>query len=110
MSNITQPSNFSTIPPAQLAQYLDKFAKNVVQTVNGNLSFDNFNAQVITANFATDFVEHAFPHSLGRVPIGYIRIGGDFNGAIWENTTARWTSTNIYLLCGSAGYAKLLLF
>jgi hypothetical protein len=110
MSKISQPTSFAQIPQAQLAQYLDIFAQSVVSTVNGNLDFGNFNAQIITANFATDFVEYGFPHTLGRVPVGYIRVGGNFDGAIWENTQATWTANKIYLLCGSAGYAKLLLF
>lgn len=110
MSSITQPTNFSTIPPDQVPQYLEKFASNVVSVVNGGLDFSNFNFQMITVNFPLVSVQYGFPHSLGKVPTGYIRYGGNFNGPIWENTTRLWTPTMIYLLAGSIGYAKLILF
>lgn len=110
MSNITGATSFSNIPQNQINQYLDKFAKSVTSVVNGNLDFSNFNCQLITVNFPNFNVIYGFPHTLGRVPLGYIRYGGNFNGAIWEQTKAEWTTSTIYLLCGSIGYANLILF
>ena len=109
MSNITSSPTFSTIPQAQLAQYLDKFAKDVVSTVNGNLDFSNFNFRLFSVNFTTANVSQVFTHTLGRVPVGYIPYGMTFSGDIYDGTSKN-TATQIYLRSSGVGTVRLIIF
>ena len=109
MSNITASPTFSTIPPAQLAQYLDQFAKSVISVVNGKLDFGNFNFQFVNVTFSTANVATTFSHGLGRTPQGYIRCAGTV-GYVYDQGSAYFTSKNITLLGNIAGSATVILF
>ena len=109
MSNITASPTFSTIPQSQLPQYLDKFAKDVVNTVNGNLDFSNFNFRLMTVNFSTANVSQVFTHSLGRVPVGYIPYGFTFSGYVYDGTSKN-TATQIYLRSSGVGTVRMIIF
>lgn len=109
MSKITASSVFSIIPPDQLAQYLDKFAKDVVSTVNGNLDFGNIRCQLISVNFSVANTSQVFTHSLGKVPTGYIPYGMSFSGNIYDGTNGK-TATQISLQASSVGSARLIIF
>jgi len=85
---------------------LDQDLGNVFEALKGRIRFgtgtsgdrgENISGEFldITTN-ATPDTEDAFSHTLGSVPIGYIVIGRDKAGVIYDGTTA-WTSTSIYL-------------
>ena len=50
--------------------------------------------QVFTSNAIAD-TEDTISHTLGAVPIGYIVLGRDKAGVLYNGSTA-WTSTSIY--------------
>jgi hypothetical protein len=109
MANITKPISFSQIPPEKIPEYLEKFASDVTQKVNGQLDFSNMNTQIISVNFSTANVSQAFPHTLGRVPKGYIPHGQSFNGNIYNGTNGN-TATKIYLRSSAVGTANIMIF
>jgi hypothetical protein len=109
MANITKPTSFSQIPKEKVPEYLDKFAQDVTQKVNGQLDFSNMNVQIISVNFSTANVSQAFSHTLGRVPKGYIPHGQSFNGNIYNGTNGSTAST-IYLRSSAVGTANILLY
>lgn len=53
---------------------------------------------------ATPDAENTIAHTLGSVPIGYLILGQDKSGSLYQlsATGTAWTSSNIYLKCDVA--------
>lgn len=51
---------------------------------------------------ATPDVETAIRHRLGRVPVGYRVIKQDKAGAVYRDTTTKWTRFRVYLKSSAA--------
>ena len=110
MSKITASPNIAQVDDSQVKRFTDQFCQNVVQVVNGKLDFaSNFNAQTIQVNFTTINQTFGFPHSLGRIPVGYIRVGGSGGNGITDGNLPS-TVDIIYLKATVVGVAKLLIF
>lgn len=64
---------------------------------------------VYTSNGTAD-TEDTVPHSLGRVPVGYIVVKQDIASIVYDSTTSH-TSTNLYLKnTGTSVTLTLLVF
>ena len=59
---------------------------------------------------ATPDAENTIGHGIGAVPIGYIILGQDKAGSLYQlaATGTAWTSTNIYLKCSVASVTFLV--
>ena len=78
---------------------------------NGILFSDNLSAYIgdLTTS-GTPGVESVIAHGLKRVPTGYIVIGKDKTGDIFNGASA-WTSSNIYIKSNVASLTiKIMIF
>lgn len=105
----TQPSNQFE---KTLEQELLSFTLELAGLVNKGLKFDdNFNANIldISDSGAADS-SNTVPHTLKRVPTGFIVININKAGVVYAAGTA-WTETDIYLKCNVANCTiKILVF
>lgn len=93
---------------------LDKDLTNVFLAMQGRIRFgavgdgdrgENISGewQVFTSS-ATPDAENTIAHTIGAVPQGYIIVGQDKAGSLYQlaATGTAWTSTNLYLKCDIA--------
>lgn len=66
--------------------------------------------KVYAVSPAAPNTEFAVPHSLGRVPMGFIYMGGSNQGLVYKGATP-WTATQIFLkeTQGSNGFILFIL-
>lgn len=103
-----QISNLKTIE--DVVRFIQPFITDVSETINGNIQFDqNCSVAILDVTFDTANAEKAVSHSLGRVPIGYFKIGSGAATVLYNGTTANDSST-IYLQANVATTAKVLVF
>lgn len=71
---------------------------------------NNICGQLINFTFTVANTEYAIPHTLNKLPTGYIVVGTDKGGKIYQlyNTGTVWTKTNIYLKCDTNTVNSLL--
>jgi hypothetical protein len=67
---------------------------NSVQLKEPNLNMDG--QKILATAPVTPNTEFAVAHNLGRVPQGFIFLGGSNSGAIYRGTTP-WTATQVFL-------------
>ncbi len=87
---------------------------NVINCLNGRVRFgpgtSGNNGENIAGQFLTITTngvantESTFTHSMGSIPVGYIIIGQDKAGSLYQlaNTGTAWTSSAISLKCSVA--------
>lgn len=95
-----------------LFKAIQDFAKNIVTILNRGISFDdNVDCRRVTfTSSATPDAENTVPHSLGKVPIGYLIYGLDKAAIVYTGATS-WSDTNIYLKVNVASVAvKIIVF
>jgi hypothetical protein len=94
-----------------LEKSFQRLLDQLTQILNKGLVFsDNFSIDILI--FTSQQADSEFPvtHNLRRVPTGYIVIGMDKAGLLYNGATA-WTSTNIYLKASlGATTFKALIF
>lgn len=88
--------------------------QNVITCLNGRVRFgpgtsgnngENMAGQFLTITTnATPNTEDTFSHTMGSIPVGYIIIGQNKAGSLYQlsNTGTAWTSSKIYLKCSVA--------
>lgn len=86
----------------------------IFQCLQGRVSFgtgvSGINGQNISGQFVTYTsngvanTEDTIAHTVGSVPIGYLILGQNKAGSLYQlaSTGTAWTSTNIYLKCSVA--------
>lgn len=101
---------------------IDKDLITIFNCLQGSVRFgsgnsgsdgENIDGQwlTITTNAIAN-TEDTFTHSLGAVPVGYIVVGQDKSGILYQfsSTGTAWTSSKIYLKCSVASVTfKLFL-
>lgn len=112
---LSKTSNFSGISKSLMSddekkkaemQYvndLDSDVKNLFLWSNGRVRFfENIAGSFVTfTSSATPDAENTVAHNLGLIPQGYIVVGRDKAGILYNSTTA-FTTTNLYLKCNVA--------
>jgi len=68
----------------------------------------NLAAKYASVSFATANVQVAVAHGLGTVPAGYIVVGLDSAGNVYDGTSAN-TATNLYVRCTATNAAAKLI-
>jgi hypothetical protein len=90
----------------------NEMARNLDAVLNRGISFsDNVDCRLTTfTSSGTPDAENTVPHSLGKVPTGYVVYGLDKGAVVYTGTTS-WTKTNIYLKVNTASVAvKIIVF
>ncbi len=103
-----------------LVRAFDNDLKNIVFALNGRIRFggggDGDRGENIAGEFqefttsATPDAENTLAHGLGSIPIGYLILGQDKAGSLYQldDTGTAWTATNIYLKCDVASVTFLV--
>lgn len=106
----TNFQNVSEAQPKELPRFIDIFAQDVVNVVNGNLEFGtNVKTSLISAAFTSANTDATFNHSLGKVPTGYLVAGLSASMVVYAGSNAS-TNKTITLKSSAIGTASLLLF
>lgn len=107
---LTASESLQQVKPEELGRYADIFCQDVVQVVNGGLTFgDNFNAKTLSVTFPSANGTVAVIHGLGRVPAGYMVQSLTANMVIFNGTSGN-TAQTLYLQASAAGTASILVY
>lgn len=80
----------------ELRRFCSQGFQNLYNALNGRIGFtDNIYCQIIEVS-QINLTDTTIPHTLGKVPIGFIVLKSDTEPVIYNGTT-QWTDTNIYL-------------
>lgn len=103
--------NVSNMSGGDVPRYTSINFQNIETQMNGNLEFGaNIKASTSVAIFPAAGTVVAVPHTLGRVPQGYIVINQNSAGSILTSElTNPWTSATIYLNASAAMTATLII-
>ena len=94
----------------QLVRFTTIMMNDVLRVVNGNLSFeDNFNSRFVDVSFTAANIEVYVPHTLGRIPTGYILTKTNAAASIYSGTST-FTESAIYLKSSAIAETKILIF
>jgi len=102
LSNVSELSDvrrFTALSINQLASIVN----------NGLLFSDNFDATIVTVNFAANNVDQAIAHGLNRIPSGYIELTKSVAMIVYTGS-GTWTTSSIYLRSNAVGTANILIF
>ena len=112
MAKITAPitmNNLNTSDP-NYNVYLSQLLNQMQSIINGRISLtDNCYTQLISAQFKSANTNQAFPHSLNKIPTGYILVGAQAATNLYDGTQGNSVNT-IYLRSTVATTARILVF
>lgn len=81
--------------------------------LNGGVRIaDNFEAAEVTHAFTTVDTEEAISHTLGKIPVGYLKKTSETGMVIYgtPGLGTAWTDANIYLLATLTGTATFYVY
>ncbi len=112
MPKIKASSDFSKIKTAEEFQrFVSIYLAELSSVINGKLEFqDNIKCQIVGVSFEAGATDLAVPHSLGRVPTGYMVTRLFSGGVMIYDGNEAWTDTTIYLRSSGATGAEVLIF
>jgi len=92
-----------------ISKNFQRLMDQLVELFNGGLNFtDNFECTIASVTIALTDTE--IPHTLKRVPVGYIVMGRDQAGIVYDGAIA-WTTENIYVRSSVASLKiKIMVF
>jgi len=103
-------SDFSKASDDELRRALADMVDQLSFIVNGNIGLlDNVKVSRVKVSFTSANTNLYVPHTLGRVPKGYI-VTSLSAAMIVYNGTSEWTGQGIYLRSSAIGDATLLVF
>jgi len=112
MAKITVPvtmNNLTTSDPSYNT-YLSQLLGQIQNILNGHVSLtDNCQTQIVSAQFHAANANQGFPHTLNKIPSGYILVGAAAATNIYNGTQANTVNT-IYLQSTVATSASVLVF
>lgn len=92
-----------------IIRYVAIFAKDIVQTVNGRLEFDqNMKSDTVDVTFDSANTEVEISHDLGKVPSGYLVAKASAACAIYDGDR-RNTATKIYLKSSDVSTVRIIV-
>lgn len=93
-----------------LRRFTAESLSQLLSLVNGRISIqDNLETSVVDATFSASSITVAVPHTLGRVPTGYI-VASLSASLIVFNGNKDHTDAVLYVQASAAGTAKLIVF
>lgn len=93
-----------------LVRYTGKVFGDILTEFNGRVDFlDNCRTSLVSFTFTTANLEYSIPHTLSRVPQGYILVGASVAMSLYNGTSANTTSA-IFLKSNAIGTASILIF
>jgi len=120
INKLSSPTTFNSGNPDKYVVDVDRDLSNLFLAISGRIRFgagtDNTDGENINGEFqqftsdASANTEFSVSHSLGSVPVGYIVLGQDKAGSLYQlsNTGTAWTSSTIYLKCSVSSVTFLI--
>jgi len=115
MAKMNQSSKFDEISGGweMAKRWVTTFADDAKNQINGNLEFvTNIKCQILDCSFPAANATYKFPHSLNKIPSGWIAVSMDRAAIIYKDAgSGDNTSNEVRLLSNTAGLvAKILVF
>ena len=96
--------------PEEVARFVEIFAGDCVNVVNGNLEFGaNIKSASVRVTFTAANTDTVINHALGKPPSGYLIAGLSTNLIVYDGSMPS-TKNTITLKSSAIGTATLLLF
>lgn len=93
-----------------LKRFSKQILSDIFDTVNGGLEFkSNIWSDIQDVVFVSANAETQVPHSLQKVPTGYVLVGSNVAATLY-NGASTWTKTHIYLKSSAVVSARVLIF
>ena len=109
MSRILASGDVGNVKPEEFQRYATLVLKDIVDKVNGNLEFGlNLRTQTINVEFTAANTETTVPHSLGRVPQGYILAKSNAATSLYNSTDAN--AANLYLKSSAIANVTIIVY
>jgi hypothetical protein len=110
MSRVTASTDFKKLAKDDLETYLQRWAEDVTNKVNGQLDFEtNINGKFVEIVFLGANQDFTATHGLGRVPQGYSIVGLTSAMIIYDGTTPNTVDT-ITLRASATGTARIFVY
>lgn len=111
MAKVKSPSDLGNLKTfEELRQYITIFLTDLISQINGNLEFaQNIKTQEVVVTFSAANTNTAIPHSLGRVPAGYIQVEAGAATSLYNGNVAN-TAGVFNLRSSAATTVRILLF
>lgn len=103
----------------QQVAYLVDGIRNLTRAVNGKLSLGdgsnssqsgNIDGQLKELTFVNANTDYEVPHGLERIPIGFISLDVNADGAVVRGgSRGSWSETRLFLRCNVAGTTALVV-
>ncbi len=107
---IQAATNFDTVKKEEVPRFVEIFAQDVVNVVNGNVEFGtNIKSTIVSVTFSASDTDTIVGHSLGKVPTGYIPVGLSWSMIVYTGSLSA-TNKQITLKSSATGTASILLF
>lgn len=109
MKVVTQ--NISNVDPKEMPRYAGMNFDRITQVINGGIEFGpNIQSSFAFVNFQYANTVVAVPHTLGRVPAGYIVIKQNAAGNVLTmEELYPWSNSAIYLSASAVMQATLII-
>jgi len=107
----TLPVNFSNLEANKdFVRWAAQVFESIYSLFNRNISFvDNCKTSLVSVTFAASNTQQAVPHTLGKIPTGYMTVGSASSGVVYAGASQS-TTQYIYLQCTTAETKNLLIF
>lgn len=93
-----------------LQRFVQQNFDTLSTALTNQLSFpDNIDCQLVSVTFSSTSNDTTVPHTLKRVPSGYIPYNKSVASDVYNGATS-WTKTNIYLKSTVAATIRLIVF
>lgn len=109
---IKLPVDMTNVKPTDdnFTQYLAQILDLIVTEMNGRLGIpDNVFSSIVQVTFNAANQEQAVPHTLNRIPGGFMLVGSRDPTTVYNGTSAN-TPQILYVRASAVTTAKLLVF
>jgi hypothetical protein len=97
-------------PPEDVPRYVELALQDIVQQVNGNLTFaENIRCKLLSITFSSSDTDTTVTHGMGRVPAGYIVSGKSVACSVYDGSVDA-TAQTITLKSSAAATVGLIVF
>lgn len=93
----------------ELKRYASQAITACIDTINGNLDYDNFKSTTVDVTFAAANTSTKVSHTLGRMPKGYHATNLSVSMVVYKGDPA-YSDSEIFLKSSAIGTATIIVF
>lgn len=110
MSKVQASTDIDRVKPEEAARFTTLALTNIVEQINGNLSFvENLNGKLLSMAFTSSNADTAAIHGLGRAPSGYLVFTRSASMIVYDGAQSN-TASVIYLRASAVGSINVYVF